>query len=135
MWLRSVVYQLHLRSMCIPSHFDVLIGTQFVMGQGQWTLRDRVLTFIDIFLGLCSETIQFDRSMARPLVLNACYFKTNRWKDCCEQFIISFGRKVYWESVKATKSTKQGGKTVYTYVRDENRYLHPESCSVYISSF
>ncbi len=91
------------------------------MAQSQWTLRDRVLTFIDIFLGLSAETIQFDRSMARPLVLNACYFKTNRWKDCCEQFIQSFGRNVHWQMVKATRSVKQDGRIVYAYVRDENR--------------
>jgi len=106
----------------------LVLAFQCMMRRPHCTLRGRVLTFIAMFLALCAETIQFDRSMARPLVLNACYFKPNKWKQCCEQFIHCFGRNVHWESVKATKSTKQDGKTVYTYVRDENRsqYLHDE---------
>ena len=86
-------------------------------------IHQRMLLFIEVYQALCKETIQFDRSMARPLVLNACYFKSNKWKDSCEMFIKCFSHNISWQSVKATKSVKINGKTTYEYIRDDNRYL------------
>lgn len=84
---------------------------------------EKMELFIQIYQELCKETIQFDRSMARPLVLNACYFKSNKWKDACEMFIKCFSHNISWQSVKATKSVKVNGKTTYEYIRDDNRYI------------
>ena len=39
--------------------------------------KQRILLFIDIFENLLSETIQFNRSKARPLFLNASFFRSN----------------------------------------------------------
>ena len=52
------------------------------MNRYQLNVHERILLFIQIYQELCRETIQFDRSMARPLILNACYFKSNKWKVC-----------------------------------------------------
>eukprot|EP01084_Bolivina_argentea_P208090 354907_1 len=69
------------------------MACQFVVDNTKLNVNthQRLLLFIEIYQHLCEATIQFDRAMARPLILNASYLKQNQWKVCCFAFIKFFG--------------------------------------------
>lgn len=76
---------------------------------------------MDIFQVLIDENIKFDKSMRRPLILHACFFKSDKFKQFCIKFIGCFGLK--WDhSVQVTRSIRdKNGKSRSQYVRNENR--------------
>ena len=88
------------------------------------SIERRVLGFISVYESLCAESIRFERSMSRPLVLHACYLRTNAWKECGKQFVACFGRgaECEWQRVQLTSRTVTvDGVTTHKYLRDDQR--------------
>eukprot|EP01084_Bolivina_argentea_P022132 41131_1 len=88
------------------------------------TPQNRLLLFIHIFLKLLHETIQFPKSMRRPLIMHSCFVKQNQFKRFCVEFIQLFECLDFkWNNqAKITKTIHDSnGKTKSQYVRNENR--------------
>lgn len=102
----------------------LIIITQIIRSNDRYLSdKDKIKYYIDLFYQILKHQIQFDQSMKRPLIPNACFDKARLFKKLCENILISFGKEnVCWITIKTTKSIKdKNGNTVSQYIKNKTR--------------
>eukprot|EP01084_Bolivina_argentea_P099218 178351_1 len=118
-WNRMKAQQLgnELFVVVLSNLFKIIVEIQELSQQEQITF------YIDLFYDLSKEKIQFEQSMARPVIPIACFDKANKFRRFCQNILESFGGdEVKWNSIKTTRSVRgNNGTTVTKYIKNANR--------------
>jgi len=85
--------------------------------------RERATLFVQIVCNVLSTKIRYAQSMPRPLVPDACFKTSNKWRTLCQALVNAFGDgTVRWGHCKTTLSVKApDGKKKAQYVPDPKR--------------
>eukprot|EP01083_Nonionella_stella_P072904 196782_1 len=83
--------------------------------------REQVMFYIDLFCGMLSDYIHFERSKPRPILLSGCFDRSLRFRSLCQNVLDAFSSgalkmvKVYNKEERAEQT--HSGKTVLKFVR------------------
>ena len=85
--------------------------------------KEKVIYYVDLIINLLEEKIQFNQSMARPVIPLACFEKAASFKKLMNNILESFNREnVSISSIRTTRTVKDGyGNTTTEYIADPKR--------------